>query len=136
MSEVSTSSTPKRQAIVDRLRQRIESFRQHHDNCLARLEETQPSRELKEQEETQLLHIKFLENKVKMNPKIRLDQVGKMSKQGVNNVGKTKAANAVGQVILFQTSLNHDEVKVTFILNLLLKIKFTHCSLVHMDVQV
>ena len=101
MSEVSTSSTPKRQAIVDRLRQRIESFRQHHDNCLARLEETQPSRELKEQEETQLLHIKFLENKVKMNPKIRLDQVGKMSKQGVNNVGQEKAANTVGQVIFY-----------------------------------
>ena len=79
MSEVSTSSTPKRQAIVDRLRQRIESFRQHHDNCLARLEE----------------------NKVKMNPKIRLDQVGKISKQGVNNVGQEKAANTVGQVIFY-----------------------------------
>ena len=70
MSEV-PPNTPKRQAIVERLRQRIDCFRKRHDSCQAQLEETQPSRELKQLQESRIYQSKILENKVKMNAKIR-----------------------------------------------------------------
>lgn len=103
MSEVPTSTMPKRQAIVDRLRQRIDNFRKHHDSCQARLEETQPSRELKQRQESKILYSKLLENKGKMNTKIRHDQVSnKIPKQEeINNVGQEKPTSNTGLQVMF-----------------------------------
>lgn len=98
MSQVS-ANTPKRQAIVDRLKQRIDSFRKHHDDCQTRLEKTQPSRELKQRQESQILHTKFMENiKVKTNAKLRHDQVNsKITKQeSLSGQDKSASSNNTG----------------------------------------
>lgn len=97
MSEVS-SNTPKRQAIVNRLRQRIDSFRKHHDTCVARLEETQQSQELKQQQESRIIQSRILENKNKMNSKMRHDQVSiKIPKQEeICSVGQEKPTSNTG----------------------------------------
>ena len=101
MSDV-PPNTPKRQAIVERLRQRIDCFRKRHDSCQARLEETQPSREIKQQQESRIFHTKILENKVKMNAKIRPEQM-KLTKQEESGPESktTAAASNTGLQVLY-----------------------------------
>ena len=134
MSEV-PPNTPKRQAIVERLRQRIDCFRKRHDSCQAQLEETQPSRELKQLQESRIYQSKILENKVKMNAKIRPEQISKLTKQEESGPESktTAAANNTGLQVLytlyFLTSKlqpNYKQVDFLFTLNLLLKINFLH----------
>ena len=112
MSEV-PSNTPKRQAIVERLRQRIDCFRKRHDSCQARLEETQPSRELKQIQDSRIFQTKILENKVKMSAKLRPDQINKLVKQEENGPESktTASANNTGlQVLcsLYFITVNYD----------------------------
>jgi hypothetical protein len=118
MSEV-PSNTPKRQAIVERLRQRIDCFRKRHDSCQARLEETQPSRELKQLQESRIFQTKILENKVKMNAKIRPEQINKLAKQEENGPESktTAAANNTGLQVLYSldfVTLNYNLITTKY----------------------
>ncbi|XP_070552710.1 mastermind-like protein 3 [Ptychodera flava] len=61
--------SPKRRAIVDRLRKRIELCRRHHNICQARYERTQASRFDQEAHETFLLHQRVLESRAKKQSK-------------------------------------------------------------------
>ena len=146
MSDV-PSNTPKRQAIVERLRHRIDCFRKRHDSCQARLDETQPSRELKQQQESRIFQSKILENKVKMNAKIRPDQLSKLAKQEESGPESknTATANNTGLQVLYSLYFlacklqhNYEQVNFLFTLNLLLKINFLHlyfrtCFIEHQD---
>ena len=114
MSEA-PSNTPKRQAIVERLRQRIDCFRKRHDSCQARLEETQPSRELKQLQERNIFQSKILENKVKMNNKIR-PELSKLVKQEeiASSVGtESKAAAASSNNTSLQVLYSFSFLQVT-----------------------
>ncbi len=118
MSEV-PSNTPKRQAIVERLRQRIDCFRKRHDSCQARLEETQPSRELKQLQESRIFQTKILENKVKMNAKIRPEQINKLAKQEESGPESktTAAANNTGLQVLYSlyfVTLNYNLITIKY----------------------
>lgn len=104
-------NTPKRpaiverQAIVERLRQRIDCFRKRHDSCQARLEETQPSRELKQIQESRILQTKILENKGKMN-KIRPEQISnKLAKQEETVPESKTTTNNTGLQVLYSLYL-------------------------------
>ena len=130
MSDV-PPNTPKRQAIVERLRQRIDCFRKRHDSCQARLEETQPSREIKQQQESRIFHNKILENKGKMNAKIRPEQISKLTKQEESGPESktTAAANNTGLQVLYllyfltcKLQPNYDQADFLFTLNFLLEI--------------
>jgi hypothetical protein len=88
---------------VERLRQRIDCFRKRHDSCQARLEETQPSRELKQIQESRIFQTKILENKVKMSAKIGRDQINKVAKQEESGPESktTAAASNTGLQVLY-----------------------------------
>ena len=124
MSEL-PSNRPKRQTIVERLRQRIDCFRKRHNTCQTRLEETfsveetQPSRELKQLQESRIFQTKILENKVKMNAKIRPEQINKLAKQEENGPESktTAAANNTGLQVLYSlyfVTLNYNLITIKY----------------------
>ena len=82
-------SCQKRQAIVERLTQRIDCFRKRHDSCQA--------------QESRIFQTKILENKVKMNTKIRPEQINKLAKQEESGPESktTAAANNTGLQVLY-----------------------------------
>lgn len=127
-------NTPKRQAIVERLRQRIDCFRKRHDSCQARLEENQPSRESKQVEENRIFLAKITENKVKINAKIRPEQMSKLTKQDENRGDCKATASAINNTgplqVYFATSKlqpNYEQVDILFTLNLSLSVNFFIC---------
>lgn len=56
---------PKRQAVVDRLRRRIELYRRHHNATLPRFEQAANAVYEEQRQETLLLKQRYLESKVK-----------------------------------------------------------------------
>ena len=95
------SNTPKRQKIVERLKQRIDCFRKRHDSCEARLEETHSSREQKQLLDSRRCQEKILENKTKMNGKIRPEPTSKIAIKLEENECKS-SSNAVGKSMSLQ----------------------------------
>ena len=56
---------PKRRDVVDRLRRRIEQYRQHHFHSVGRFNAGRPALYEQQKQDTELLHHRWLENKAK-----------------------------------------------------------------------
>lgn len=66
--------TPRHSAVMERLRRRIELFRQHHNNCETRYDGAAPERLELDRQHTISLHQRLLQNKAKRASKHRQPQ--------------------------------------------------------------
>ncbi|TNN35510.1 Mastermind-like protein 1 [Liparis tanakae] len=68
--------TPRHSAVMERLRRRIELFRQHHNSCESRYESATLERLELERQQTFALHQRCLQAKAKRSSKHRQPQAG------------------------------------------------------------
>ncbi|KAK0091296.1 hypothetical protein PV326_003450, partial [Microctonus aethiopoides] len=61
--------TPKRQAVVDRLRRRLENYRRHATDCIPRYDQSFTGAREQNSQDTLILKQRYLENKPKKPPK-------------------------------------------------------------------
>jgi mastermind-like protein len=66
---MSDIALPKNQAVLDRLRRRIENYRQHHNESIPRFEHTTNGLNEQQKNDTLLLKQRYLENKAKKSQK-------------------------------------------------------------------
>lgn len=73
MASNGASGIPKHSTVVQRLRQRIEGFRKHHNNCEVRRQQAQAQQIELDRQETLTLHQRCLELKAKKTGKSKQD---------------------------------------------------------------
>ncbi|XP_019621514.1 PREDICTED: mastermind-like protein 3 [Branchiostoma belcheri] len=84
--------SPKRRAIVDRLRARIELYRKHHNECQARDVQTQAARLQQERQDTLVLHQRVCDSRTKKSKGSKQEPVtAKMCKNDANAGGSSSA---------------------------------------------
>lgn len=83
--------TPRHSAVMERLRRRIELFRQHHNSCDSRYETATLERLEMERQQTFALHQRCLQTKAKRSNKHRQPQAsGEQSAQRGPGSGSTE----------------------------------------------
>lgn len=83
--------TPRHSAVMERLRRRIELFRQHHNSCESRYETATLERLELERQQTFALHQRCLQTKAKRSNKHRQPQPsGEQSVQRGSGSGSTE----------------------------------------------
>lgn len=75
--------TPRHSAVMERLRRRIELFRQHHNSCESRYESATLERLELERQQTFALHQRCLQTKAKRSSKHRQPQPQPSGEQAV-----------------------------------------------------
>ncbi|XP_046863625.1 uncharacterized protein LOC124457396 isoform X2 [Xenia sp. Carnegie-2017] len=92
------SNTPKRQKMLERLEQRMEGFRKHHDNCEARQAKAFPARKREHLRDSVLCRKKLeLAKKLKMKGATLPEKMDKMSLKPQENECKS-TASTVGNI--------------------------------------
>lgn len=91
--------TPRHNAVMEKLRRRIELFRQHHNNCESRYENAALERLDLERQQTIALHQRCLQAKAKRSNKHRQpqpsgDQAGQRAPGGSAELGESGATAA------------------------------------------
>lgn len=84
--------TPRRSEVMERLRRRIEQFRQHHNNCEERYLAAMMERQEMDRQQTYALHQRCLQSKAKRSNKHRQhqpsgDQAGQRAPGGGGGTG-------------------------------------------------
>ncbi|PWA18587.1 hypothetical protein CCH79_00005509 [Gambusia affinis] len=104
--------TPRHSAVMERLRRRIELFRQHHNNCETRYDGAAPERLELDRQHTISLHQRLLQNKAKRASKHRQPQpTAEQDAPRAPGVGVEGSGTAAEQSRNTTRQVLHDVVK-------------------------
>lgn len=106
---------PRHSAVMERLRRRIELFRQHHNTCESRYDSTAMDRLEQDRQQTLALHQRCLQNKAKRSNKHRQPSSGgePATARGPGNSGTESADSAAGGVAAGEQSRNSTLIAVS-----------------------